>query len=342
MSALDDLGRRVSHWWGHRSERLVYHFAATPGGAAPVAGDSYVRVWLTDMALAEGRRRAADVYPALRSSVTVDLNGIRVTRSTVMQVLPGQEAPGPLSGSLTGWVPYTGGTVAVQACLYPVVANDSLRLALDVLGVFASVVAPTVPAMAQLGEQVAKGIDKVESAIDELGDGPALVLDKEYALTGGTSDRLTPGHLMVINEPARDFDVSLLDLSTGQLRHGGKPLDGVDYLVLELQTVRERDDWVFPELDDLFQAVKEAHLRNETTRFERLRQELMVGVFTHSGLTAADQKRVAAQMKAELQDTGWGAAATAEVDSVAALIRLRGLPASSEVGGLTLEDLLRF
>ncbi|GAA2894274.1 hypothetical protein Acy02nite_55330 [Actinoplanes cyaneus] len=340
MTALDDLGRRVSRWWGRASEHLVYHFAAAPGTTAPIVRDSYVRVWLTDMFLADARVRAADVFPALRCSVTMDLDGTRVTTSAVVQAPPGQEAPGPRSGSLTGWVPYTGGSVGIQACLYAVKANDSLRLALDVLGVFASVAAPTIPALAQLGEQVAKGIDKVESAIDEVGDGPRLVLDKEYALTGGTSDRLTPGHLAVINRPARDFDVSRLDLAGGQLRLDGGPLDGTDYLVLELQTTRERDDWTFPELDELVREAKEAQLRNETGRFDRLRQDLLVAIFTHPGLTHADQKRVAAGMRRELEDAGWGAAARDEVGSVADLVRFRGLPAPSEVGGLTLGDLL--
>ncbi|MEU4221903.1 hypothetical protein [Actinoplanes sp. NPDC026623] len=341
MSAVQRMTDRARRWWGTESEHLVHHFIAAPAAAQPVTRDSYLRLWLTDMFLAEARRHAADVFPALRASVTLSYaGGFGATKSTILQSPPGQEAPGPRSGSLTGWLPYAGGTVAVQACLYSVKSDDALRLALDIVGGFASLVAPSVSALAGIGEQVAAGIDRIESAIEDAGESPVLLVDKEYAGAGATVDRLAPGHLVVINTPARDFDVDKLDLGPGGLRYRGAPLDGVDYLLIEIQSVRERDDWAFPELDELLRAAKEAQLRHETNRFERLRDELLVRIYTSPDLTPADQRRVATAMRAELDDAALGAAARDEVVSIAGLVGRRGLPPAEAVVNLTLPELL--
>ncbi len=341
MTAVHRLTDRVRRWWGQASEHPVYHFIPAPSAAQPVTRDTYLRLWLSDMFLADARRHAADVFPALRASVSLSQGvGRGVTLSTVLQSPPGQEAPGPVSGSLTGWLPYLGGTVAVQACLYQVKANDSLRLALDIVGGLSSLVAPSVAALAGVAEQVAGGIDRVEAAMEEAGQGPVLLLDKEYAGSGATVDRLAPGHIVVANLPAREVDVSKLDVDSGQLRYEGALLDGVDYLLVEIQCVRERDDWALPELDELLRDAKEARIRHEQPRFQRLLEELTVRIATSALLTPADQKRVAAAVREELSDGSWGAAAREEVTSIAELVRIRGLPTAAAVAPLTLADLL--
>ncbi|MBW6437514.1 hypothetical protein KZ829_27650 [Actinoplanes hulinensis] len=339
MTALDNLRARARHWWSRDAEHLVYHFLPTPG-TEPVPRDSYLRLWVGDLFVAEARRHGADVLPALRATVAMTQpNGLRGVRSTVWQAEPGQEAQGVRSGALTGWFPYSGGTVSVQACLYAIKANDSLRLAMDVIGALTSAVVPSLASVAGLGEQLAKGIDRVEAAIEDAGSGPVLVLDKDYAV-GSSTGALHPGHIVVINTPARSFDVGGLALTEGRLTHDGAPLDGLDYLLIEIQATANRDDWAFPRLDELFQKAKEAAVRREAPILKRLREELLVLVYTCADLTSADQRRVAAQLKEELEEAGRGVSARDTITSIGRMVAERGLPNARQVAHLTLSDLL--
>ncbi|GGN72562.1 hypothetical protein GCM10010112_41080 [Actinoplanes lobatus] len=339
MTALDNLRDRVRHWWSRDAEHMVYHFLPT-ASAEPVPRDSYLRLWIGDLFIAEARRQGADVLPALRASVAMTRpDGLRGVRSTVWQAEPGQEAQGVRSGALTGWFPYSGGTVSVQACLYAIKANDSLRLAMEVIGALTSAAAPALASVAGLGEQLAKGIDRVEAAIEDAGSGPVLVLDKDYAADSATG-ALRPGHIVVINTPAAAFDVNGLAYADGRLTHHGAPLDGLDYLLIEIQATRNRDDWIFPQLDELFQAAREAAARGETERLDRLRRELLALVYTCADLTHTDQKRVAARLKEELEEVSRGVSARGTITSIGRMVAERGLPNARQVAHLTLSDLL--
>lgn len=343
MSATEDIWRRIREIWSKRAAQLTYVYLPDPDAPPPVPQDSYLRLWLADMFLAESRKQAADVYPSLRACVRLSFGtGDRVTLATV--VVGGQGAtagPGTHSGRLTGLIPFAGGTVAVQAGLYRLRANDRLRLAFEILASFSSLLVPPLASIAALSEKVAGGIDKVELAVERAGDGPVLVLDREYAVGGPPGDALVGGHVVVVSADAGRFDPARLAVLGGRLCYDTVPVEGHDYLVLRVETRTERDDWLFPEWNRLIASALEARVRGEQSRFARYRTEVLAQIALSADLTANDRRRAAKLVKDELDRGGFEAASDEGFTTLDDLIAQRGLPPASTVDGLTLAELLQ-
>lgn len=344
MSPTDSVWQRTRDWWSQRASQLTYLFLSDPGASPPTPDGSYLRLWLADMFLAQARRRAADVYPSLRASVRLSFGTSEgVTLSTVVS---GTESgpglgPGTYSRRLTGLVPFRGGTVAVQAGLYQLRGTDHLRLAFDILAGFSSLVVPPLASAAAVAEKVAHGIDKAEAALQKAGGGPRLVLSREYAATGPVGDALMPGHIVLIGATRAELDPAKLAMVGGRLCRGNTPLEGHDYLVIRLETLRERDDWRFPEWDRLIREAKEARIRGEDLRHSRLRTEVLAQVAISPDLTPIDRNRVNDLIQKELDATGYGAVGADEFTSLHDLITARGLPPAAAVESLQLADFLR-
>jgi hypothetical protein len=340
MTATDSIRDRARRWWTEDATHVIYQHMPMAGAPPMEAHSTYLRLWVTDLFVAKARQRAGDQYPAVRASARLSFAGSEQTFSTLVQATAGEQAPGIRSRRLTNLIPFCGGVVGIQSCLYSVRASDDIRLALDLLGGFTSLLMPQLTAIAGMQEQVAAGIDKVEGVMERSGQRAVLTLDREYTAAGPVGEPLRPGHIAVINAEAVAIDRTELSVRDGQLYHGDRPLDGYDYLVLGIETLRERDDWEIPEWTALIAAAIEARERAWDDRFRDIRQDLMAKIMSCHDLVRADRQRVAAMVRAELEQPRWGAAGDARPMTIAEMVRLGGLPDQAAVADLTLADLL--
>ena len=324
------LWNQVRDWWSSAPEPMIEGFFADDGPAVR-AYRGYLRVWLSEMALSHDRRRATDRFPAVQASIRLSFGGSPETVfSTVVRPPRGQEAPAIHRDiPLTALLPFAGGTVDLQVSLLDVAGTDDLRLALDILGEFSSLLTPPLATVAAVATRVANGIGRVDDQLGAGGQRP--VLSMQRGLAAGPEGLLS-GYLL--GSLATEGE---LTVEKGRLRGARSP---VDYLVLRVETMAERDDWRFPEWDALIGQATAARVLGQGDRFRQLRDEVLSRIVLSADLTPADRKRVAIVVRDELDTFELGAVGQEKPDTVAGVVEQRGLPSAISVRDLTLTDLL--
>jgi hypothetical protein len=315
-------------------------FVQEAGAARLVADKSYVRVSLRKLSLAADRSWGTDRVPAVTASVQVLLRkpnrtapGAPVREMQTFAILvnpPASSGPGVHEDYLiTDWIPYQGQSIVVEAALYQVRGENKLVTAIDVISDFASLVTPPVSAALAIADKVATGIEKVIKA-----NGTAPKLHVHKGLTA-------PGWIAVVNAPEGKVPDSELSIDKDGLPLlNGRRLSGVDYLLLRVESCRERDDWRDPDLYQAMAAARYARdVEGDRKRYTRLREEALGKIYYSTDFTSVQSKKLALVVMEELDDDESGAVDAGSA-TLAEIVARRGLPSDGQVETLTLDDLI--
>jgi|GEM_PF-4984250 hypothetical protein len=303
-----------------------------------VADKSYVRVRLSEFWLAADRSRTFGRMPVVKASARV-LFGKPDKRAPGATNLEKQEFAiliKPDAGQgvfrdypITEWLPYQGQQVDLEAALYSVLGKNRLLTAIDILSDFASLVTPPISAALAVADRVVTGIEKVIRS-----NGADPVLQLHTSLTA-------PGWVIVVGATEDKLPRAELSMNDmGQLCRNGKQLTGYNYLVLRVESCRERDDWRTPDLDMVIAAALNARDNDDAEKvYKRRYDEALSKIYLSPDFTTGQRKKLAKAVKEELDDTSYGAVSEGGM-SLAEIVTRRGLPDDSEVEFLTLDELI--
>ena len=172
---------------------------------------------------------------------------------------------------LTELLPYRGQSVELQAGLYEIIGANHLRIAIDIVSNFASLVTPPVSAALAVVDKVADGIEKV---IEANAADPTLSMQGTLAAPGGgLTNELKPGWLAVVWATEAELPKAELHLNNGRLCRNGERLTGFDYLVLRVGGRQTRDDCRTPDLDRAISEALYAKDLGRSDEYERLASE---------------------------------------------------------------------
>jgi hypothetical protein len=328
---------RIRSWISSNSEHITVKFFADPDGRPLTAGDGYLRLWLVEGFLAQQVTWGKEYFPALHGGVTLTFLGSEDTPFTRFTKQGNSlTAPGAyLNYPMTSLLPFSGGTVEVEAALFRVSSGGPLETAVTIAGELASLIGPPLSVAAAVAEKVSTGINSVLEAQDT-----DPVLGVHWAMTsdGAGGEVLRPGFLAVINGSPGEVPETL-EIIDGRLHGSGGLLTGFDFLLLRVECRTERDDWRFPKLEQLRKEAVAAYHFGRMETFEDLKRQAIVEVGTSADLTEADRYRVAKYVRTTFDRVAeLGIVADEEVfDPIAGHL----LPDRYEVEGLTMSELLR-
>jgi hypothetical protein len=326
---------------GGKADQLTCTWIADAGPVEPLrANRDYVRVWLSDLFLARGRRWFTDHFPAVHATVVLERAGWERTELTTLVRPPADQlAPGvSLNHPLTPLLPYRGGVVRVQGGLLVVEGDDVLAAALDVVQELSALVAPGIGSALGVAERVAGGVKRL------VGAGGQAVLRGDVGF-GGDGHELRRGYIAVVRAPAGSFGPDELGVDGGRLSAAGRPLEGHDYMLFRIEARDDRDDWRFPEIEDLLGRARTALAHRDTMAFEAFRNAAMEVAARSPELSDPDRRRVPLAIKAALEQelgAGAGAESAAAAAGLDALVATHGISvdAAALAPDLTLEQML--
>jgi len=331
---------RVSRWFDANAQHVTAEFISEPGGSPVAAYGGYLRIWLAEGFLAKAATWGNKHFPVLHGGAALTfLGGTRpfttFARPPGSWTIPGAQ----LNFPLTPLLPFNGGIVEVEAALYQASTTGPLVTALQILGNFDTLLAPPLSLAATIAGKVADGLDDVLGT-----DQPALGVHWAMVAPGGGGNVLQPGSLAVIAKP-RDALAGRLSIESNGLclddGHGPRQLSGTDYIVVRIECRADRDDWRFPELDELIRAAGQASINGYADEFGDRRTEAITRAWNSPDLTPADRIRVAKLVADEI-DEARNLHAVPGPDRSLEVIAHERLPSpdAPELMNLTLSDLL--
>lgn len=340
----------VKQWSHQNSERYIYtRIPAERTDAeisdAPLTPDgSYFRVWLSEMYLANSREWFTEWHPAVQASVNLRFGGEAPnTYSRIVRAPNEALARGVLMNyPLTELLPYRGGIVQIEAALMAfkgTSGTDYIGAALGLLENFGGLVSVPLGQAVQVAQAVNKGIDELIEAADG-----RVHLSLHQSLVSGTTatNTLRAGFLVVVLATANDLDVNKFTVRENRLLYNNKPLEGYDYILLQIEGRTERDDWQLSYIDDLMDKITNAYTYNETDKAETFEQALKVAVFDSDDFTFQDKVRVLKAIRRRIEVlkqpffTGSESPRRGEVEEVA-----RPAPAAEPEPTPSLNELVR-
>jgi hypothetical protein len=122
--------------------------------------DSYFRIWVTEGYLTKRRHLGTDQLPTVHAGVSLRYAG-RPEAEFATIAGPGQASQGAgrqTDFALTELLPYSGGTVEVEAGLIPLKGDNVIRSGLNLLRDVAGLVTPPVSAALDVATKVASGV----------------------------------------------------------------------------------------------------------------------------------------------------------------------------------------
>lgn len=336
--AVNRLWQRIRLKFNAEAGHLHRLFFPEDGAVQMTPNDSYVRVWLSELYLAQQVAWGVDRSPAVQASVRLLFGGLSPKTFTTLVQPPVGAGHGVFEDyQLTELLPYRGQSIELQAGLYEILGTNHLGTAIDIVTSFASLVTPPVSAALAVVDKLAGGIEKV---IETNATDPTLCLQGTLAAPGGgLTNELRPGWLAVVRADEQELPKAVLHMHDGRLCRNGERLTGHDYLVLRVEGRRARPDWRTPDLD---RAISEAAYAKDVGRseeYERLRADALSRIYFSADLTPPQRKQVAKAVMEELGAAAPGAIAAGEM-TVAAIVARRGLPSRQETEHLTFQELL--
>jgi hypothetical protein len=337
---LSPMWDRITRWFDANAEHVTLEFIADPGSSPVMPYAGYLRVWLAEGFLSKAATWGNKHFPVLHGGAALSFLGGATPFTTFGQPRGNWAIPGAqVDFQLTPLLPFNGGVVEVEAALYQASTTGPLVTALQIMGGFSTLLAPPLSVAATIAGKVADGLDTVLGT-----DQPVLGVHWAMVAPGGGGNVLRPGSLAVIAKPRSALAGRLsierqgLCLDDG---HGPRQLSGTDYLVVRIECRPERDDWRFPELDELIRAAGRAFIKGYEQEFSDLRDDAITRAWNSPDLTPSDRIRVAKLVADEI-DALRDLHAVPGPDRSLELIAPDRLPApdAPELANLTLRDLL--
>ena len=338
---LGPMWNRVTGWFDANAQHVTVEFIPESGGSPRrCLRWLLLRIWLSEGFLAKARTWGNEHFPVLHGGAALTFLGGTTPFTTFARPPGSWTIPGAqLDFPLTPLLPFDGGVVEVEAALYQASTAGPLVTALKILGSFDTLLAPPLSVAATIAGKVADGVDAV------LGnDQPVLGVHWAMVAPGGGGNVLRPGSLAVIASP-RDALAGRLSIESNGLclddGHGLRQLNGTDYLVVRIECRADRDDWRFPELDELIRAAGRANIDGYAEEFRDRRTEAITRAWNSPDLTPQDRIRVAKLVADEIDATS-ALHAVPGPDRSLGVIAQERLPApdAPELTNLALKDLL--
>jgi hypothetical protein len=330
--------QRVRGWFDANAEHVTVAFLPEPGGAPLPAYQGYVRLFLAEGFLAKSATWGNQHFPALHGGVSLSFLGTEPTSFTTLTRPSGSwTAPGAqFDFKITPLLPFRGGTVEVEAALYQATVAGPLATAVGLIGNLASLMGPPLAVAAGIADKVSDGLDAILEAAN---DQPVLAVHWTMVAPGGSGHQVQPGHLVIVNAPQQQ--VGRLSIDHGRLvadsGSGAMQVTGADYLVVRVECREERDDWRFPDLEELIGQAGLAAIEGHADTFKARRAEAIARAWTSADLTPNDRKRVAKLVADEIDEAGRLGAVPQGLRRAAQRLLAADAP---ELKELRLEDLL--
>lgn len=296
-------------------ERIIIpaqNVVPAPAEALPLkAGEGYFRLWVAEMFLQANQEWFRTFYPVVQSLTTFQFGGAPKPVEIAQVAGPGhlqKVDPANLDKViqvdhvLTPLVPFAGGTVQIEAGLLAMQADDLLQRFLEVVGSFSVLLAvPQLSTALSVASTVSAGVEKL------LGVGSnRLVLGYQQTFAGsGGGTQLGPAHIVLLNAPSGGTKAEHYWVKNASLHYGldaeqATPLTGVDYMLLRLETLPERDDWdALATINEPWTKAMEALSQTDASGNPRLADAdtfvrvAAVAALNSPDLTAKDRTRVA-------------------------------------------------
>ncbi len=345
-NTLNKLWDNIVQWFHAEAAQLQYVQFDQTDAPTLKPNDSYIRIVISELWVKNSVDWGKEKFPAVQAAAKLAYGGqTPTTFATLARPTAEQLGPGVFRDyELTYLMPYLGQTVEIELGLYEILGKNHLQTALDVVGDFASLVAPPLSTAVTVMDKVASGIDRVITAN---GSGPVLGLHGTLSPAGGQEDGLRPGWIAVVRATKQQLPGDDLRIVGGRLHRltsatATEPLTGFDYVVVRIEgkaTRAEGSEWMAPDID---RALSDARLARDTgtpEEFADARKAVLTKVYYSPDFSPSDRKRVAQLVKEDLDDATAGAAGDGQ-DTVASIVERRGLPSASEVESLTIEDLI--
>jgi hypothetical protein len=322
MSAL----RGLFDWMGSWVEKSAGRCAMVPlpdpeaADSGPfVPHDSYFRIWVTEGYLAKKRHLGTNQIPTVHAGVSLRYaGGPEAEFATIAG--PGQASQGAgrqTDFALTQLLPYSGGTVEVEAGLVPLKGDNVVRSGLDLLRDVGSLVTPPVSAVLDIATKVASGVASfVQATQPEI----QLGFHRTYAAEGGGGANIfAPGYVAVLNTDATKIQGRSLSTDQGTLCLGGQPVTDIDFILLRFEKRQYRDDWRFPNVMGLRRQAINARTSGDSAAYTVFKDSAINTLLTSDDLTPTDQVRASTALSREFEriEGGQGAVSvvTAQADS---------------------------
>ncbi|RDI24500.1 hypothetical protein [Lentzea flaviverrucosa] len=330
--------QRIRRWFDDDTRQVTLEFLPDPAASPLAPGEGYLRVWLVEGFLAKARTWGTDHYPALYAGVQLNFLGAgnKPTPFSLLQNRPTWKAPGAyLNFPVTTLLPYSGGTVEIDAALYRSSDTGPIGVAAKVVSGLTSLIGLPLGVVSTIADKVSDGLDVI---LDAQKEDPELGLHWTMVPDGGGGQSVRPGYLIVANTPQGTLPEDLT-IKNDRLHGNGVPLEGVDFLVLRVECRAARDEYWLPELEELRVRAVDAYLNQQLETFENLRRTAIYIAMTCPDFSRHDRLRVAKVVTDRIDEVKLvGAVPSAEsgLDQLTAA----DLPHIDEVRDLTLEDLL--
>ena len=299
------------------------HIEDAAAESAPLLADrGYFRIWVTRMCLAHSTDWFSTRYPSVHAFVDFDFGGgdrleiaslagpshlAEVDKAHLDQVMSLNHVVSPLT-------PFKGGTVTVELALLSVEADDKMGRFLEAMSGVASLVAvPQLSSVLSIAGQVADGARAfagVEGNRMQIGYQNTFVGEDGHA--GDASGNELRDHFIVVaNTPAGDkYTSRRLWLTKSGLRVGdsravAKPLSGVDWMLIHIETRTMRDDYA--NLSDVTEPLHEAIralIEGNTQQAEARLRVALSAALTSQDLISADRTAVARWARSEYDKAG--------------------------------------
>lgn len=340
-----EFGRRmwqlVREWFDKEAGHVTVAFLPDTGVTPIAPNQGYLRLWLSEGFLAKETSWSNKHFPVLHGGASLRFLGGEATFTTFERPPDAWKIPGAqLDFPITPLLPFGGGTVEVEAALYQATTGGPISTAVELLGGVAKLIGPPLATAANIADKVSDGLSAVLKAT---GDQPVLGVHYAMVSDGGIGAPVRSGHVAVIANDGKPLPGEPV-IVAGRLHLTGaggtvRPT-GVDYLVVRVECRTERDDWRFPELDELVREAGAAIARGKTDVFKDLRGEIIARAFGSADLVPGDRQRVALLLKNELDKLQeFGIVAARDFSLAEAAHRLPSRD-DERLSGLTLEKLL--
>jgi hypothetical protein len=286
------------------------------------AGQSYFCIRLVGMSLTRSRDWFNGWLPAVHGAVRLR-SGDRPARyfNRLAHASEAAQAEGaPLNEMISQLIPYNGGELEVAAVLLALRGTRDLRLAVNLVAGFSSLVTSPIGQQAvAITDHVAGGI---EALIGEAHGEVQLAFHQAYVPQGeGGSDVLRPGYIAIVRAVAQTIRPEELSVRADRLYLAGEPLTGADHMLLRVEGRAERDDWRLPAIVEPLAAAKAAIALPGDTRATSMLNGAILAAYDSPDLAEADRMRVITAIKADFKQAregryGAGGAKEANFDAI--------------------------
>jgi hypothetical protein len=318
MSILSPITDWISSQIAGPAPRLCFYQVtstdeALPGQDQPIRPQrDYLRIILAEMRLKNGTKWFTTRYPAVYALLTLSFGGrdtdiANVVGPTRLPNIDSQHLDRSivLNSHLTNLLPFSGGTVKLEAGLVSLTANDTVKALLQTIGAFAAQLnVPALSTALNLSGPVVEGVRGLLGA-----SAAELVVRLSDTYSAFT---MRPGYTVAFGIGGDAIDPRQLMVNEGMLRYsnrGGPASEQVldfDYMMFRIERVETRDD--FNELVSIrgpFERAVSALADAGEGSIERGRELLrgaIAAALVSPDLTKADQLRVAKALKARFEE----------------------------------------